>query len=255
MPRPTAIRCLHQTCFATQYTHCQFLGLFSSSSEVFIADPEIHSKIEKESAENGRNVIYIAGPIRTLHDPSMIRPWTRHLAPARSPRLLLALWRCILYWKLQHFALRLPTSPNAAPATKSDTPTSPNAVPATKSDTPKSPNAALATKNDTATSPNIAPATKSDTATSPNVAPATKKDTPTSPRKVTFQLHQILHLPQKLTLCYLIEPLLDWAVTLLSCYFTDLLLYWTATLLSCYSTEFFAFLNLRNSEVSHLNFL
>ena len=102
---------------------------------------------------------------------------------------------------------------------------------------------------------NIAPATKSDTATSPNVAPATKKDTPTSPRKVTFQLHQILHLPQKLTLCYLIEPLLDWAVTLLSCYFTDLLLYWTATLLSCYSTEFFAFLNLRNSEVSHLNFL
>ena len=73
--------------------------------------------------------------------------------------------------------------------------------------------------------------------------------------KVTFQLHQILHLPQKLTLCYLIEPLLGWAVTLLSCYFTDLLLYWTATLLSCYSTEFFACLNLRNSEVSHLNFL
>ena len=70
------------------------------------------------------------------HDPSMIRPWTRHLAPARSPRLLFALRRRILYWKLQHFALRLSPqiSPNTAPATKSDTPRSPNAAPATKND-------------------------------------------------------------------------------------------------------------------------
>ena len=70
------------------------------------------------------------------HDPNMIRPWTRHLAPARSPRLLFALRRRILYWKLQHFALRLSTqiSPNTAPATKSDTPTSPNTAPATKND-------------------------------------------------------------------------------------------------------------------------
>ena len=66
----------------------------------------------------------------------MIRAWTRHLAPARSPRLLFALRRRILYWKLQHFALRLSTqiSPNTAPATKSDPPTSPNAAPATKND-------------------------------------------------------------------------------------------------------------------------
>ena len=44
------------------------------------------------------------------------------------------------------------------------------------------------------------------------------------------------------------ELLLDWALTLLNCY-------WTVTWLSCYFTEFFACLNLRNSEVSHLNFL
>ena len=70
------------------------------------------------------------------HDPTMIRPWTRHLAPARSPKLLFALRRRILYWKLQHFALRLSTqiSPNTAPATKSDTPRSPNTAPATQHD-------------------------------------------------------------------------------------------------------------------------
>ena len=73
---------------------------------------------------------------RSDHDPSMIRAWTRHLAPARSPRLLFALRRRILYWKLQHFALRLSIqiSPNTVPATKSDTPTSPSAVPATQND-------------------------------------------------------------------------------------------------------------------------
>ena len=73
---------------------------------------------------------------RSEPDPTMIRPWTRHLAPARSPRLLLALRRRILYWKLQHFALRLSIqiSPNTVPATKSDTPTSPNAAPATQND-------------------------------------------------------------------------------------------------------------------------
>ena len=97
-------------------------------------------------------------------DPSMIRAWTRHLAPSRSPRLLFALRRRILYWKLQHFALRLSTqiSPNTVPATKSDTPTSPSAAPATKSDTPRSPNTVPATKSDAPTSPNTAPATQND---------------------------------------------------------------------------------------------
>ena len=42
----------------------------------------------------------------------------------------------ILYWKIQHFALRLSPkmSPNAAPATKSHTPTSPNTAPATQNE-------------------------------------------------------------------------------------------------------------------------
>ena len=73
---------------------------------------------------------------RFEHDPNMIRAWTRHLAPARSRRFLFALRRRILYWKLQHFALRLSTqiSPNTAPATKSDTPKGPNTAPATKYD-------------------------------------------------------------------------------------------------------------------------
>ena len=130
---------------------------------------KLHSKILEKLSENSWSVIYNARPIRAWseHDPSMIRPWTRHLAPARSRRLHFALRRRILYWKLQHFALRLSTqiSPNTAPATKSDTPTSPNTAPATKSDTPTSPNAAPATKSDTPTSPNTAPATKSETVT------------------------------------------------------------------------------------------
>ena len=44
-------------------------------------------------------------------------------------------------------------------------------------------------------------------------------------------------------------------MTWLICYFTDLLLYWTVTLLICYFTEFLAFFKVRNSEVSHPNFL
>ena len=55
--------------------------------------------------------------------------------------------------------------------------------------------------------------------------------------------------------CYFTELLLYWAVTLLDCYFTELLLYWTVTLLNYYFTEFLAFLKVRNSEVSHPNFL
>ena len=55
--------------------------------------------------------------------------------------------------------------------------------------------------------------------------------------------------------CYFTELLLYWTVTLLNCYFTELLLYWTATLLNYYFTEFLAFLKVRNSEVSHPNFL
>ena len=112
-------------------------------------------------------------------DPRMIRAENRHPQPASQPRLLFRTTTSILYWKIQHFALRLSfqISPNTAPATKSDTSTSPNTAPATKSDTWTSPNSAPATKSDTWTSPNSAPATKSDTWTPPNTAPATKSHT------------------------------------------------------------------------------
>ena len=70
------------------------------------------------------------------HDPNMIRPWNCKTEPVRSQSLLFPHRQRILYWKLQHFALRLSIqiSPNTAPATKSDTPRSPNTAPATKND-------------------------------------------------------------------------------------------------------------------------
>ena len=73
-------------------------------------------------------------------DPRMIRAWSDHETvtpqPASQPRLLFTPTTSILYWKIQHFALRLSfqTSPNTAPATKSDTSTSPNTAPATKNE-------------------------------------------------------------------------------------------------------------------------
>ena len=77
---------------------------------------------------------------RSEHDPSRIRAGSEHETvtpqPASQPRLLFTPTTSILYWKIQHFALRLSfqISPNTAPATKSDTSTSPNTAPATKSD-------------------------------------------------------------------------------------------------------------------------
>ena len=46
------------------------------------------------------------------------------------------IWETILYWKIQHFALRLSPkmSRTAAPATKSHTPSSPNTAPATQNE-------------------------------------------------------------------------------------------------------------------------
>ena len=185
-------------------------------------------------------VTYETSRSNRTHPPTsaITAPATQN-SPARSPRLLFALRRRILYWKLQHFALRLSTqiSPNTVPATKSDTPTSPNAVPATKSDT--------------ATSPNIVPATKSDTATVPSIAPATKSDTELLLNWTVTWLHSYftalmlywtvtwleLLLYRTILSCYFTELLLDWTVTWLSCYLTELLLYWTVTLLNCYLTE------------------
>ena len=102
-------------------------------------------------------------------DPTMIRPWSENEPvspqPAAQQSLPFALRTSILYWKIQHVALRLSfqISPSTAPATKSDTGPSPSIAPATKSDTWPSPSTAPATKSDTWPSPSTAPATKSDT--------------------------------------------------------------------------------------------
>ena len=190
---------------------------------------KLHSKIKEKFAENSWSVISNARPIRAWseHDPNMIRPWNCKTEPVRSQSLLFPPRQRILYWKLQHFALRLSTqiSPNTAPATKSDAPRLPNTAPATKSDTPRSPNTAPATKSSTPRSPNAAPAMKSDTELLLDCT-------------LTCYLIWIVAL---LT-CYLTalsELLLYWAATWLNCYVTELLLYWTVTLLSCYFTELF----------------
>ena len=74
-------------------------------------------------------------------DPTMIRPWSETVPvspqPAAQQSLPFALRTSILYWKIQHFALRLSfqISPSTAPATKSDTWPSPSTAPVTKSAT------------------------------------------------------------------------------------------------------------------------
>ena len=172
-------------------------------------------------------------------DPNMIRTWSETVSvspqPATQQRLLFALRRNGLYWKIQHFALRLSfqISPSTAPATKSDTWTSPSTAPTTKSDTWTSPSTAPTTQSDTWTSPSTAPTTQSDTWTSPSTAPTTKSDNWPSPCKycachtewlaglilvtyetsfpmrgetnVTLQTHQILRLPRKMTIQHLAE--------------------------------------------------
>ena len=150
-------------------------------------------------------------------DSNMIGPWTGHLAPARSPRLLVQLWRQVLYWRLHHLALRLSTqiSPNAAPATKSDTPTSPHTAPATRSD------------------------------------PVTWLNCYFTFTELLLHCHftelyltelllywTVTLLSRYFTELLLYRTVLDWAVTLLNCYFTELLLYWAVALLRCYFTEF-----------------
>ena len=89
------------------------------------------SKISKKFLQNRWNVIYNARPFREWSDHETVSP-----QPASQPRLLFTPTTSILYWKIQHFALRLSfqISPNTAPATKSDTWTSPNTAPATKSE-------------------------------------------------------------------------------------------------------------------------
>ena len=141
-------------------------------------------------------------------DSTMIRTWTRHLAPARSPRLLFALRRRILYWKLQHFALRLSTqiSPNTAPATKSDTPRSPNTAPATQNHShdwcPSHMTRHLQCAEQQISSSNITKccACHAKWLASSILVTYETLFTLRGATSITFQVHQMLRLPRKMTL-------------------------------------------------------
>ena len=84
-----------------------------------------------------RRIPELLPPIERRFDdnPSIIRTWNRHLAPAASGTFPVRSWRrfCI-NCKMQHFASRLSPkmSRSAAPVTKSHPPTSPNTAPATQ---------------------------------------------------------------------------------------------------------------------------
>ena len=154
--------------------------------------PNTAPATQNDHPTSGRNLWKTAEtscPMRgRSKDPSRIRDRSENEPvrpqPAAQLRLLFALRTSILYWKIQHFALRLSyfqISPRTAPATKSDTGPSPSIARATKSDTWPSPSTVPAAKSDTWPSPSTAPATKSDTWPSPSTAPATKSDTWPSP--------------------------------------------------------------------------
>ena len=95
----------------------------------------LHLPRNSEFKISAQNPWIVSANIKTIrpwseHDPSMkSSSRTRRFGDLTRPIL-----DTILYWKMQHFALRLSPkmSPNAAPATKSHTPTSPNTAPGTK---------------------------------------------------------------------------------------------------------------------------
>ena len=190
-------------------------------------------------------------------DPRMIRAWSDHETvspqPASQPRLLFALTTSILYWKIQHFALRLSfqISPNSAPATQSDIWSPPN------------------------TAHQILRLVWKVTLQLHQMLRLPRKVTLGLhqrlhlPRKVALGLHQILHLPRKVTwlffyvmalLLFLTLLVLDssitWlfycltlllpnsTITSLSYYLTLLLLNLTLLLLDPTITWFFSYLTL-----------
>ena len=122
------------------------------------------------SGRNLRKTAETSFPMRGRSEtvPRPFRAWSETVCvspqPATQPRLLFALRTNGLYWKIQHFALRLSfqISPSPAPTTKSATWTSPSTAPTTQSDTWTSPSTAPTTKSDTWPSPSTAPATQND---------------------------------------------------------------------------------------------
>ena len=153
----------------------------------------------------------VRGRFEHDHDPNPIRAWNCKTEPARWPRLLFPPQRRILYWKVQHFALRLSIQ------------ISPHTAPATKSDTPRSPDTARHEKwhcNMTLHDHWAAEVLLYWTVT-----------------LLSCFFAELLLYWAGTELTELSCYLLYWAVTLLSCCFTELLPYSAFTLLSCYFTE------------------
>ena len=116
-----------------------------SNSQHPPTSPNTAPATQNDRPKSDRNLLQTAEtqfPMRgrSENDPTMIREWSDHEPvspqPAAQQRLLFTLARSRFYWKLQRFPLQLSfqISPNAAPATKSDTWTSPNAAPATQNE-------------------------------------------------------------------------------------------------------------------------
>ena len=99
----------------TKYCACHEICKFKTSAETPWIASANRKTIRRQSDDN----------------PTIIRPWNRHLAPAASETLLVRSWKRFCIEKYNIFALRLSPkmSPNAAPGTKSHTPTSPNTAP------------------------------------------------------------------------------------------------------------------------------
>ena len=203
-------------------------------------------------------------------DPSMkLQNWTRPFAELTFPPR-----QRILYWKLQHFALRLSTqiSPNTAPATKrhSHDWSSPHETSFTMRRATGLPSnvtkyCACHAKwlswvmSVTYETSLTMPATQNDSHEwcpshmKRNLQCAEQRASPSNLTEcctgkwhawlilvtyvnVIYNARSNRHYPPTSS-CYFTELLLYWAVTLLSCYFTELLLYGTVSLLSCYLTE------------------
>ena len=181
----------------------------------------------------------------------LIWAWSEHelwsSRSHRSPSLLFTLWRRSLYRKMRHFVLRLSTviSPNAAPARKSDTPTSPNVREKCHCNITKCYHE------------------KWDSNVTKYCACHEKwlswlillRQMRCAMCDGRCEWCDWCHLIELWLNCDLREQRQDRTVTLLNCYMTELLRDWTVTYLNCCFNVSLQFLNLRNSEVSRLNFL
>ena len=77
-----------------RHLHCGATGV---TLQLCACHEKWHAKIWGKCAET------VEAPFTMAEDANPIRTQTRHLAPARSPRLLFALRRRIVHWKLQRF--------------------------------------------------------------------------------------------------------------------------------------------------------